>query len=321
MSALVQERYGPPADVLELRTVETPLPGEGQVRVRVHAASVNPADWHLIRGEPALVRLIAGVRAPKDPRVGGDFAGAVEAVGPGVTGFAVGDEVFGVAVGSFGELALAKVARIAPKPERLTFAQAACLPIAGCTALQALCDHAHLDEGDRLLVIGAAGGVGSLAVQIAKARGAEVTGVCSTPNIDFVRSLGADVVVDYTRNHPEGTYDVVLQIAGDTSLRRLRDLVTPHGTLVIVGSGVGRDGRNGALGPLVRIARARLASRRNGKRVHTFIAKIRRPDLDKLAEIVSPHVSRTYPLNETAAALTQLESGHVRGKLAITIDA
>ena len=148
-----------------------------------------------------------------------------------------------------------------------------------------------------------------------------MTGVCSTPNIDFVRSLGADVVVDYTRNHPEGTYDVVLQIAGDTSLRRLRDLVTPHGTLVIVGSGVGRDGRNGALGPLVRIARARLASRRNGKRVHTFIAKIRRPDLDKLAEIVSPHVSRTYPLNETAAALTQLESGHVRGKLAITIDA
>ena len=319
MSALVHERYGAPADVLELRTVETPPPGEGEVRVRVHAASVNPADWHLIRGEPFLVRLIAGVRAPRDPRAGGDFAGAVEAVGPGVSGFAVGEHVFGVARGSFGELALAKSDRIAPKPERLTFEQAACLPIAGCTALQALCDHAQLDADDRVLVIGAAGGVGSLAVQIARARGAQVTGVCSTPNVDFVRSLGADVV-DYTRDEPVGSFDVILQIAGDSSLRRLRSLLTPRGTLVMVGSGVGRDGKGGALGPLVRIAKARLVSHQNGKRVRTFIAKIRRPDLETLGALVSPYVSQAYPLAETGAALAEIESGHVRGKLAIVID-
>jgi NADPH:quinone reductase-like Zn-dependent oxidoreductase len=176
MYAVLQERYGPPADVLDLREVETPPPREGEVRVRVHAASVNPADWHLIRGEPSLVRLVAGLRAPRDPRVGGDFAGVVESVGPGVGDFAAGDHVFGVAAGSFGEVALADVARIAPKPERLTFEEAACLPIAGCTALQALDDHAQVGSGDRVLVIGAAGGVGSLAVQIAKDRGAEVTG-------------------------------------------------------------------------------------------------------------------------------------------------
>jgi NADPH:quinone reductase-like Zn-dependent oxidoreductase len=319
MSALVQERYGPPSEVLELRTVDTPPPREGEVRVRVHAASVNPADWHLIRGEPFLVRLIAGVRAPKDPRVGGDFAGAVEAVGPGVSSFAVGEHVFGVANGSFGELAVADADRIALKPERFTFEEAACLPIAGCTALQALCDHAQLDAGDRVLVIGAAGGVGSLAVQIAKARGARVTGVCSTPNIDFVRSLGADVV-DYTRDEPGGTYDVVLQLAGGSSVRRLLSLLEPRGTLVMVGSGVGRDDNGGALGPLIRIAKAPLVSRRNGRRVRTFIAKIRRPDLDTLGVLVSPYVSRTYPLHETAAALTEIESGHVRGKLAIVIN-
>jgi NADPH:quinone reductase-like Zn-dependent oxidoreductase len=318
MSALVQERYGPPAEVLELHTVDTPPPGAGEVRVRVRAASVNPADWHLIRGEPLLVRLIAGLRAPKDPRVGSDFAGTVEAVGPGVSSFTVGEHVFGVAQGSFGDVAVASTDRIAPKPERLTFEQAACLPIAGCTALQALCDHAQLDAGDQVLVIGAAGGVGSLAVQIAKARGADVTGVCSTSNIDFVRSLGADVI-DYTRDEPGGTYDVVLQLAGDSSLRRLRSLLKPRGTLVIVGSGVGRDG-SGGLGPLTRLATARLVSRRNGRRVRTFIAKVRRADLDTLGALVSPNVSRTYPLDETAAALAEIESGHVRGKLAIVID-
>jgi NADPH:quinone reductase-like Zn-dependent oxidoreductase len=318
MSALIQERYGAPAAVLELRAVETPPPGEGEVRVRVLAASVNPADWHLIRGEPFLVRLVAGLRAPKDSRVGGDFAGTIEAVGPGVSGFAVGDHVFGVANGSFGEVAVARADRIAPKPERLTFEEAACLPIAGCTALQALRDHAQLAAGDRVLVIGAAGGVGSLAVQIAKARGAQVTGVCSTANIEFVRSLGADAV-DYTGSEPTGTYDVVLQVAGDAGLDRLRSLLEPRGTLVMVGSGVGRDRKGGALGPLVRMAKVGLVSRRNGKRVRTFIAKVRRPDLKTLGGLVSPHVSRIYPLSETAAALTVIESGHVRGKLAIEI--
>ena len=168
-------------------------------------------------------------------------------------------------------------------------------------------------------MIGAAGGVGSLAVQIAMARGGDVTGVCSTTNVDFVRSLGANVV-DYTQDEPGGTYDIVLQVAGDSSLRRLRTLLEPRGTLVVVGSGVGRDGNGGALGPLVRMAKARLVSRRNGRRVRTFIARIRRPDLDTLGVLVTPHVSRTYPLNETAAALAEIESGHVRGKLAIGIN-
>jgi NADPH:quinone reductase-like Zn-dependent oxidoreductase len=319
MSALVQERYGPPADVLELRAVDTPAPSKGEVRVRVAAASVNPADWHLIRGEPFLVRLITGLRAPRSPRVGSDFAGTVETVGPGVSGFAVGEEVFGAADGSFGEVALAKADRIAPKPDSLTFAQAACLPIAGCTALQALCDYAHLDAGKRVLVIGAAGGVGSFAVQIANVRGAQVTGVCSTANVEFVRSLGADVV-DYTRDEPSGTYDIVLQVSGDSSLRGLRNLLTPRGELVVVGSGAGRDGTGGSLGPLMRMAKAPLVSRRNGKRVRTFIAKVRRADLDKLGSLVTPHVSRIYPLDQTAAALAEIEAGHVRGKLAIAID-
>lgn len=316
MLALIQEEYGAPADVLELRDVAAPVAGEGEVLVRVRAASVNPADWHLIRGEPFLVHLIAGLRTPKDPRTGSDFAGTVESVGPGVGGVAVGDDVFGSAHGSFAELAVAKAERIAVKPPSVSFEQAACLPIAGCTALQALTD---LAPGQRALVIGAAGGVGSLAVQIAKARGAHVTGVCGTTNVDFVRGLGADDVVDYTREEPTGTFDVVLQIAGDRPLRELRRLLEPTGTLVVVGGGVGRDGKGSVVGPALRMVTSRLASRKNGKRVRTFIAKIRTPDLETLAELVTPHVERVYPLAQTAEALAVIESGHVRGKLAIAV--
>ena len=321
MEALIQERYGAPADVLEPRRIDTPVPGEGTVLVRVRASSANPADWHLIRGEPFLVHLIAGLRAPKDPRVGGDCAGVVEAVGPGVTAFAVGDEVFGTAHGSFAELAVARVERIAHKPSHLTFEEAACLPVAGCTALQGLRDHGGLQAGQRVLLIGAAGGVGSLAVQIAKALGAHVTGVCSTANVDFVRAQGADEVVDYTRDEPAGTYDVVLQIAGDLTLRELRRLVTPHGTLVMIGGGVGRDGKGSLLGPLTGMLNARLASRKNGKRIRTFIAKILTADLETLGALCTPHVERVYPLAETAAALAVIESGHVRGKVAISVSA
>lgn len=316
MSTLLQERYGPPAAVLQLRRLDPPAPGEGEVLVRVHAASVNPADWHLVRGEPLLIHVIAGLRAPRDPRVGADFAGVVEADG---SGFAAGDEVFGVANGSFAELAVAKAERIARKPAHLTFEQAATLPIAGCTALQAVRDHGQLEAGQRVVIVGAAGGVGSFAVQIAKARGAHVTAVCGTSNIDFVRSLGADDVVDYTRNEPTGTYDVVLQLAGDTSLRRLRALLGPQGTLVMVGTGVGRDGKSGILGPVTRMAKARLVSRKNGKRTRTFVAKIRRDDLETLGNLVVPHVERVYPLAETAEALAVIESGHGRGKLAIAV--
>jgi len=326
MQAIQCERYGAPPDVLRLEEVDAPDPGEGEVLLRVCAASANPVEWHLVRGEPFLVRLIAGLRRPKDSKVGGDVAGVVEAIGPGVTGLAPGDAVFGTADGSFAELACAKVERLARKPQATTFEQAASIPVAGCTALQALRDHGRLQAGHQVLVIGAAGGVGSFAVQIAKALGADVTGVCSTTHLDFVRGLGADTVVDYTREEPSGPYDLVLQLAGDASVAQLRRLLTARGTLVIVGGGTGRDGKTAVLGPLTRMLMARTASRKHGQRVATFIAKIRTPDLDALAALaedgqIQPAVERTYPLEQAAAALTEIESGHTRGKLVLTIRA
>jgi NADPH:quinone reductase-like Zn-dependent oxidoreductase len=317
MQAVRFERYGAPPDVLRLQKVDVPDPGEGEVLVRVRAASANPVEWHLV---------IAGLRRPKDSKVGGDVAGVVEAVGAGVTGLARGDAVFGTADGSFAELACAKVERLARKPQAITFEQAASIPVAGCTALQALRDHGRLQPVQHVLVIGAAGGVGSFAVQIAKALGADVTGVCSTAHLDFVRALGADTVVDYTREEPSGHYDLVMQVAGDASVARLRRLLTAQGTLVIVGGGTGRDGKAGVLGPLRRMLIARIASRKNGRRIATFIAKIRAQDLEALAALaeggqIQPAVERTYPLAQAAAALTEIESGHTRGKLVVTIRA
>jgi NADPH:quinone reductase-like Zn-dependent oxidoreductase len=310
--------------VLRLEKVDAPEPGEGEVLLRVRAASANPVEWHLVRGEPFFVRLMTGLRGPKDSGVGGDAAGVVEAVGAAVTGLAPGDAVFGTADGSFAELACAKVGRLARTPQAMTFEQAASIPVAGCTALQALRDHGRLRPAQHVLVIGAAGGVGSFAVQIAKALGAEVTGVCSTTHLDFVRALGADAVVDYTREEPSGRYDLVLQVAGDASVAQLRRLLTAQGTLVIVGVGTGRDGKAGVLGPLPRMLIARTASRKNGQRVAAFIAKIRTPDLEALASLAEdgqlrPAVERTYPLEQAAAALTEIESGHTRGKLVLTI--
>ena len=327
MRAIQCERYGAPADVLRLEEVDAPEPSEGQVLLRVRAAAANPAEWHLVRGEPFLVRLIAGIRRPKDVKVGGDVAGVVEAVGAGVTGLVPGDAVFGTADGSFAEFACARVERLARKPEAMTFEQAASIPIAGCTALQALRDHGRLRPAQHALVIGAAGGVGSFAVQIAKALGADVTGVCSTAHLDFVRALGADTLVDYTREELSGGYDLVVQVAGDASVAQLRRLLTAQGTLVIVGGGTGRDGKAGVFGPLTRMLIARVISRKNGRRrVATFIAKIRTPDLEALAALVEqgqirPAVERTYPLEQAAAALTEIESGHTSGKLVITIRA
>lgn len=324
MQAIRYGGYGAPPDVLKLEEVDAPAPGEGEVLLRVHAASANPVEWHLVRGEPFLVRLIAGLRRPKDSKVGGDVAGVVEAVGSGVTGIAPGDEVFGAADGSFAEFACAKVERLARKPHVITFEEAASIPVAGCTALQALREHGLLQPSQRVLVIGAAGGVGSFAVQIAKALGADVTGVSSTANLDFVRALGADTVVDYTRGAPSGRYDLVLQVAGDASVAQLRRLLTADGTLVLVGSGTGRERTTSALGPLTRMLVARFAPRKKGQRVVTFIAKVRTPDLEALAELAEdgrlrPVVSRTYPLHEAAVALTEIESGHTRGKLVLAI--
>jgi NADPH:quinone reductase-like Zn-dependent oxidoreductase len=324
MQAIRFDRYGAPPEVLRLEEVEAPHPGEGEVLLCVRAASTNPVEWHLVRGEPFLVRLMTGLRRPRDSKVGGDVAGVVEAVGEGVTGFAPGDAVFGTADGSFAELACAKVERLARMPQALTFEQAASIPVAGCTALQALRDHGRLEPEQHVLVIGAAGGVGSFAVQIAKALGAHVTGVCGTTHLEFVRALGADTVVDYTREEPSGRYDLVLQVAGDASVAQLRRLVTAQGTLVIVGVGTGRDGKARVFGPLSRMLIARTASRKNGQRVATFIAKIRTPDLEALAALaedgrVQPAVERTYALEQSAAALTEIESGHTRGKLVLTI--
>jgi NADPH:quinone reductase-like Zn-dependent oxidoreductase len=324
MRAIRCARYGAPAEVLRLEEVDAPEPGEGEVLVRVHAASANPVEWHLVRGEPFLVRLMAGLRRPKDAKVGGDAAGVIEAVGAGVTGLAPGDAVFGSADGSYAELACASAERLARKPEALTFEEAASIPVAGCTALQALRDHGRLQASQRVLVIGAAGGVGSFAVQIAKAFGADVTGVCSTAHVEFVRALGADRVVDYTRQEPDGRYDVVLQLAGYASVRQLRRLVTEQGTIVVAGTGIGRDGKSSVLGPVTRMLIARVASRKNGPRVATFIAKIRTPDLEALATLAEsgqlrPAVERTYPLEQVAAAVGEIESGHTGGKLVISI--
>jgi NADPH:quinone reductase-like Zn-dependent oxidoreductase len=322
--AIQCERYGAPPDVLRLEEVEAPEPGEGEVLLGVRAASANPLDWHFVRGEPFLLRLMAGIRRPKEAKVGADVAGIVEAVGPGVAGLSPGDAVFGTAAGSFAELACAKVERLARKPQAISFEQAASIPVAGCTALQALRDHGRLQPNQHVLVVGASGGVGSFAVQIAKALGAVVTGVCSTAHLDFVRALGADTVVDYTREEPSGRYDLVLQVAGDASVGRLRRLLTPRGTLVIVGVGTGRDGKGGVLGLLARMVVGRAVSRKNGRRVATFIAKVRTPDLEVLAALVEegqvrPAVERTYPLEQAAAALTKIESGHATGKVVITI--
>jgi NADPH:quinone reductase-like Zn-dependent oxidoreductase len=324
MQAIRFERYGAPLEVLRLEEVDAPDPGEGEVLLRVRAASANPVEWHLVRGEPFLVRLITGLRGPRDPKVGGDVAGVVEAVGAGVTGLATGEAVFGTADGSFAELACAKIERLARKPQAMTFEQAASMPVAGCTALQALRDHGRLQPGQHVLVIGAAGGVGSFAVQIAKALGAEVTGVCGATHVDFVREVGADTVVDYTREEPAGRYDLVVQVAGDASVAQLRQLLTARGSIVIVGTGTGRDGKTSVLGPLTRMLIARTASRKKSRRVATFIAKIRTPDLEALAALaddgqLQPAVERTYPLEQAAAALTEIESGHTQGKLVLTI--
>ncbi len=319
MQAIVQDRYGGP-EVLRLAELEPPVPGEGRVAVRVRAAAVNPADWHLMRGSPFFVRLTAGIRRPKRPVLGSDVAGVVEAVGPGVTSVRPGEEVVGFAGGSVAELALARADRLVPKPSTLTWEQAAGLPMAGVTALQGLRDHGRVEAGQRVLVIGASGGVGTLAVQVAKALGAEVTGVCSTRNVDLVRSLGADHVVDYTRDdvtRAAGRYDVILQLAGTASPGSLRRALAPHGVLLL-SSGEGR-----AAG-VDRIVRAAVTSPFVGQRLAPFLATSSGSDLAALvgmveAGAVRPVVDRTYPIGEAAEAIRYLETGRARGKVVITI--
>jgi NADPH:quinone reductase-like Zn-dependent oxidoreductase len=329
MKAIVQDAYGP-AEALELREIDPPQIARDEadqahdVIVRVHAGGVERGVWHVMTGLPYPVRLAGyGLRAPKTPVPGRELAGVVEAVGPAVTRFTVGDEVFGLGQGAFGELARAREDLLAPKPASLTFVQAAAVGISAMTALQALRDHGKVAPGQHVLVIGASGGVGTFAVQLAKAFGAEVTGVCSSTKVDLVRELGADHVIDYT--HDDATagdlrYDLVLDTGGNTSLSRLRRVLTPEGTLVIVGGETG--GR--WLGGADRQVRAMLVSPFVNQTLRSFICRENHEDLLVLSELVEagkvrPVIDRTYPLSETPKAIQYLVEGHARGKVVVTV--
>jgi NADPH:quinone reductase-like Zn-dependent oxidoreductase len=321
MKAIVQDTYGS-ADVLELRDVEKPETGDDQVLVRVHAAGVDRGAWHLMTGRPYLIRAMGyGLRAPRRRVRGRELAGRVETVGRGVTRFRPGDAVMGIAEGTFAEHAAAREDRLARKPSNLTFEQAAAVPISGITALQAVRDQGRVRPGQRVLVIGASGGVGTFAVQLAKAFGAEVTGVCSTAKVDLVRSLGADHVIDYTRDDiGGGRYDVILDVGGRRPLSRLRRALTPSGTLVLVGG----EGGDRLTGGMKRQLQAVATSPFSRQRLRTFIARERGEDLRVLAELieagkVTPAVGRTYALSEAPAALRSLEEGTARGKLVVTV--
>jgi NADPH:quinone reductase-like Zn-dependent oxidoreductase len=322
MRAVVQDRFGPP-EVLELREVERPEAGDSQVLVRVRAASVNPADWYAMTGMPWLARPAMGLRRPRTGRLGVDLAGEVEAVGRNVTRFRPGDEVFGTGDGTLAEYVAVGEATLAGKPGRLSFEQAAAVPVAALTALQGLRDKGRLRPGQRVLVNGASGGVGTFAVQLAKALGAEVTAVCSPRNVEAARSLGADRVVDYTREDFTGSgrrHDLLLDVAGSRPWSACRRVLEPRGRLVLVGAPKGSR----LLGPLGHIARARLTSLRASQKVVFFISKATSQDLTALAELleagtVTTSVERTYPLPEAADALRYLGEGHARGKLVVTV--
>jgi len=323
MKAIVQDRYGS-ADVLEFRDTDDPQVGEGDVLVRVEAAGAGPDVWHLMTGLPYFVRLMPGFHKVRGRVSGRDVAGTVEAIGANVTGFRPGDEVMGIAEGSFAELAVARAEKLVPKPGRLTFEEAAAAPISGLTALQAVRDVADVQAGQRVLVIGAGGGVGTLTVQVAKAFGAEVTGVASTSKVDLVRQVGADHVIDYTReDFTDGTrrWDVIVDTAGRRPLRRLRRALTPGGTLALVG---GEGGGRWTAGFFRQILRAPVLSLVSGQRLRPVVSKENREDLVALAELietgtVTPVVGKTYPLADAAEAIRELERGHARGKLVITV--
>ena len=325
MTSVVQHRYGSePESVLTVGALPVPAAGPGEVLVRVRAASVDRGTWHLMAGLAYPIRLVFGLRRPRSANPGRTLAGTVAAVGPGVSGFRPGDEVFGVAAGNgtFAEYAVARPDRLAPMPAGLSFEQAAAVPVSGSTALQAVRDHGRVRAGDSVLVIGASGGVGSFAVQIAKAMGAEVTGVAGTAKLDRVRALGADHVLDYTREDVvdgRRRYDVVLDIAGNRPLRHLRRALTPRGRLVIVGGETGGRWLDG----LDRQLRAVLLSPFVGQHLGFFVNKENAADLTALGELieagrVSPAVDRVYPLAETVTAIRHLIDGRAAGKVVVT---
>ena len=324
MKAIVNMKYGAP-DVLELTEVERPTPKDNEVLLKVHAASVNPADWHLLRGDPYIARLQLGLRYPKTRVLGCDVAGRVEAVGKNVTTLQPGDEVFGSpfmhGFGAFAERVSVSEDLLAPKPANLSFEQVAAVPLAASTALQGLRDHGGIEPGHKVLIVGASGGVGTFAVQIAKSFDAEVTGVCSTRNVGLVRSLGADRVIDYTREdfaRSGQKYDLVFQLAGTRSPSECRRVLTSKGTLVQISGD--SDGR--WIGPMDRIIKALVLSPFVSQKMASFTVKPNKEDLRFLTELIesgklTPVIDRTYSLSETPEAIRYLESGHARGKVVI----
>jgi NADPH:quinone reductase-like Zn-dependent oxidoreductase len=321
MNAIVQDGYGSP-DVLELRQVDKPVIEDHQVLVRVHASSVNPAEWYRVMG-PFFARVGEGLLHPKRPGIGADLAGRVEAVGRDVKEFQSGDEVFGTSGASWAEYAPAREARLMRKPANVSFEDAAAVPIAAITALQALRDKGRVQPGQKVLINGASGGVGTFAVQIAKSLGADVTAVCSTSKVDLIGSLGADRVCDYTQEdftRSGERYDLMLDIAGSRPFRELRRVLTPNAIVVLVGARMTHRG----LGPLPHLIGTRLASVGRRQTVTFFLARITKEDLALLQELlaagkVKPVIDRRYELGQVSDALRYLGEGHARGKIVITV--
>ena len=326
MKAIVYCDYGLPN--LKLQEIEKPTPADDQLLVRVRAASVNPYDWHFVEGTPKIMRLMGvGLRKPKDTRLGVDFAGTVEAVGKNVTQFKPGDDVFGGRGGAFAEYVCPRAYRaVAIKPANITFEQAASVNIAGITALQALRDKGKVQAWQKVLINGASGGVGTFAVQIAKSLGADVTGVCSTKNVDLVRSLGADHVIDYTKEDfakGEQRYDVILDNVPNHSLSECRRILNPNGKYVMIGGGGPNDSR--WIGPFGRVINTMILSPFVSQKMGMMMADPSQKDLAVLADMmqsgkVKPVIDRTYKLSEVPEAIRYLEQGHARGKVVITVD-
>lgn len=323
MKAIIQGEYGSPEEVLELRDVDDPVPGDNEVLVRVHAAGVQAGDWHVVEGQPYVMRIMGfGLRKPKNRNPGFDVAGKVTAVGTKATQFQLDDDVFGWCKGAFAEYVAVPQDALVTKPASLTFEQAAVVPSSAFTALQGLRDHGKVQRGQKVLVNGASGGVGTFAVQIAKSFGADVTGVCNTRNVDMVRTIGADHVIDYTQeDYTKGDerYDVILDIAANHSLSKCRGVLTPKGTYVLIGDSGGRW-----LGGLSRFIKTSVLSPFVSQRMRAFVSKPSKADLLALKELleageVTPIIDRTYPLDETPEAIGYVEKGHARAKVAVTV--
>jgi NADPH:quinone reductase-like Zn-dependent oxidoreductase len=323
MQAIVYSRYGPP-DILEFKEIAKPAAADGEVLIRVHNAAVNPYDWHFMRGKPGFIRLFTGLRRPRFPRLGADASGVVEAVGPGTKELNVGDRVFGACKGAFAEYACGKESELAIIPPGVSLEQAASVPIAGITALQGLRDSGRVQAGQSVLINGAAGGVGTFAVQIAKALGATVTGVCSARNAELIRSLGADRVIDYAHEdftRADGRFDVIFDLVGNHPLSAIRRALAPRGTFV--GCGGGGPDRSG-LELLAGTVGQAVAAKFSSEKLTSVLAKVNTADLNVLAGMlesgaVKPVLDRSYTLKETAEAIRHVESCHARGKVIIAV--